>query len=92
MSTTIDNFSWQWVAYHPAIFERLVPADKQETEQDVTLIPACPCCGEGRTLFCHFKKTTDLVVPSSFKDWCRPCRERLAAQADKFRASLRDKP
>lgn len=90
MST--DTTYWDWACYNPDVVRRLMPGYKQETEQDVTLIPACPCCGEGRTLHCHFKKATDLVIPSSFKDWCRDCRERLAKQADDFRTHLRDKP
>lgn len=92
MSTAIDAASWEWMSYNPSIFRDLVPASKQETEQDVTLIPACPCCGEGRTLHCYFKKTTDLIIPSGFKNWCRDCRERLAQQSDDFRTLLRDKP
>lgn len=87
-----DTNQWNemW-CYNPAILQNLVPVVRQETEQDVTLIPACPCCGIGRTLSCHFVKTTNLVVPGSFKDWCRGCREKLAKQADDFRAALRDK-
>lgn len=81
----------EMLCYNPAIFRDLLPVSRQETEQDVTLIPACPCCGEGRTLHCHFKKHVDLVIPSSFKDWCRDCRERLAKQSDDFRNLLRDK-
>lgn len=92
MSDTNQHWWDEMLCYHPAIFQKLAPALRQETEQDIALIPACPCCGEGRTLHCYFKKETNLVIPSSFKNWCRECREKLARQADDFRASLRNNP
>ena len=85
MNTDDQTPEAMW-CYHPAIFRNLIP---QETERSVTLIPACPCCGEGRTLSCHFKKQTDLIISSDFKDWCKCCRENMAKLADDFNARLR---
>lgn len=85
----------EYIAYHPKVLEYAIPDTEAEIwrrvedriwrnyhakplEQEI-LIPCCPCCGEGRTLFCHIKKEPDLVIPADFTDWCSDCRKKMAS-------------
>jgi len=82
------SYHQEWVCYNPDILQSFMP-QQQETKEDVTLIPTCPCCGEGRTLFCYTKEDVNLVIPGSFKNWCQGCREDMAKRADDFSLRLR---
>ncbi len=68
--------------YNRAIIDRLKPYyEYPPSEESVTLIPSCPCCGYGRTLFVHIYKQPSLIVTSDFTDWCKSCRQILATKA-----------
>lgn len=82
----------QYYCAHPSIFsgipemgsppfdprEHILKKEKEWT--DKILIPICPCCGHGRTLFAHVQKTPELVIPAEFSDWCSDCRKQLASK------------
>lgn len=48
--------------------------------RDRLVLPICPCCGQGRTLFVHFATQPALVIPAQFSDWCDRCRRELASK------------
>lgn len=77
-------------AYHPDVVKRYVPhpadrwvnmvVDQQRQFEDSLIVPICPCCGYGRTVFVHIQKEPAFVIESNFRDWCDGCKKKIAAQ------------
>ena len=68
-----------WAIWNKAVIDRLIP-DPTMSEEARMLIPVCPCCGAGRTLFVYVQKDPALVISSDFTNWCSSCRHKIASK------------
>lgn len=76
-------------AYHPDVVKRCIPTADLWVEhmakeirkfEDSLIVPICPCCGIGRTVFVHIQREANFVIEANFRDWCDGCKKKIATQ------------